>query len=194
MNLQQKNTGTDSPILVWDTSDVDGELESRLQDEYYYDRENWLEEYQKESGRKEVNIDDISFQEWINENKKEQIQNDIFEDTDYWEAEWDLLIDSLEEILVRKNPRSCKWKVEGYNMGWRHRSGYKYIDCENKNLRSGSCDAGRFLQEILPDTDCTFRIYDDGRYLRIKNYHHDAPTGETYLCIPCSEEEWEKNA
>ena len=79
-------------------------------------------------------------------------------------------------------------------MGWRHRLGYKYIDCENKNLRLGSCDAGRFLREILPDTDCTFQIYEDGRYLRIKNYHHDAPTGETYLCTPCSEEEWEEEA
>lgn len=192
MKVQPKNIGTVSPILVWDTSDTDEEVEHRLTDESYYEREDWLEEYKRDSGNKEAALNDPLFQEWINEKKKESVQRDIWEDADHWDSEWEFLIDSLREILDRKNFRNCKWRIEGSNMGWMRRSGYKYIDCASKG-RISSSDAREFLREILPNTDCRFRIYEQGRSLRIMNYHHDAPTGETYICTPCGEAEWQEN-
>lgn len=175
------------PVIEWDTCEIDDELGYRLTDEFYYQRESWRKEYEEKSG-KQVENDDASFQKWIQESKKKAVQQEIWEDTGYWQQEWEYLLERLQEILNRHS--AGIWRVDGCNMGWRHLAGYKYVECERKrdcqHGESDGFDAQKFLRKILPDTDCSFQIYEEGQTLRIVNYHHDAPTGETYVCMPCA--------
>lgn len=58
------------------------------------------------------------------------------------------------------------------NFGWRQKSGYKFV-----KITTGQ----EFVQSVLPNTDNSFSIYkEEGNALRVLNYHHDSPTGETY--------------
>ena len=42
------------------------------------------------------------------------------------------------------------------------------------------------LRAVLPDCDCTFKVYRYGRGLAINNAHHDSPTwAEWYYILPC---------
>jgi len=69
------------------------------------------------------------------------------------------------------------WMVFVENFGWRNQSGYKVFAADT---------ARDFLLEILPRADNHFFItfdHDDG-VVRITNYHHDSPTGETYEVHP----------
>ena len=77
------------------------------------------------------------------------------------------------------------WKVEVSNFGWRNQDGQKILRAEN---------GLELLRGILPDTECTFRIYHDGRTgLKIQNFHHDSPTGnEWYYIYPMTLKEVEE--
>ena len=209
----------DFPALVWDTSDIEDEVLYRL-----------FEKYQRLTGR--TNADSEEFQRWITETQRESVRREIWEDQDYWNIEWETMLDCLQKILEKYNHHGNTWCIEGENLGWLHRSGYKYVDCERQKqvcythqcpqckeyqVYQGRCytsgcktlvnplpqpytksfhyqDAGVFLREILPKTDCHFRIYEIETGLKIVNYHHDAPTGEVYYCTPGLEEERDDEA
>lgn len=94
-----------------------------------------------------------------------------YEDEDLISSEWSFLIQELSEKIQEINPTG-NWKAEGKNLGWQRMSGLKYF------LASTGT---KFLQELLPKTDCTFYIYLIENGFEITNYHHDAPTGETYI-------------
>ena len=80
------------------------------------------------------------------------------------------------------------------DFGWRNASGHKVFKAETGQ---------QLLRNILPQADCTFYIYepkkedkdndkmDEGFILRVLNYHHDSPTGETYYIRLATEEEIE---
>ncbi len=91
------------------------------------------------------------------------------------EWEWECLLEALTERLQEINPGGC-WHVEVRNFGWRKSSGHKSFLAR---------DARTFLQEILPRTQCAFRIFIDGREIQIQNFHHDSPWGdEWYTASP----------
>jgi hypothetical protein len=101
------------------------------------------------------------------------------EDSFIFDDEWEYVMEYLTEIMTEINPDGG-WFTTGENMGWQHRSGYKSFKAD---------DGEKFMEEILPKTDCTFHIYrrkdNDGvEYLYIRNAHHDAPTGEFYTVYP----------
>ena len=117
----------------------------------------------------------------ISESEKqtaEQIEQAIWEDEDFWRLRWEDMTESLTSILQRKNSGGY-WKAEVRNFGWRSLSGSKFLKAD---------DGAKFLQEILPNTDCHFTVFNYGRGLAIQNFHHDSPmANEWYYVLPTTE-------
>lgn len=87
----------------------------------------------------------------------------------YCQDEWNNLLEALTGIVQEMG--ITEWLVQGRHMGWMKRSGYKTFSASN----------GReLLRAVLPDTDCSFKIYIHDRHLAMRVSHHDAPTGESY--------------
>lgn len=108
-------------------------------------------------------------------------------DQDLMDWEWESLLQVLTDKLHDINPRGY-WHAEVENFGWRRLSGYSDFRAD---------DGKTFLQEILPNTDCTFKIFlEAGNTVKIQNFHHDSPTGnEWYTIRPAGdEEEWQAEA
>jgi hypothetical protein len=116
--------------------------------------------------------------------RRELDDDDLFDyvatDGDLFRWEWESLCGYLTELIEKRNPNG-EWSAEVSGLGWRGLSGQM-----NFQVSTGE----DLLQIILPKTDCTFRIYDDGEGgLVIQNFHHDAPTGrEMYYIHPLSGE------
>ena len=87
--------------------------------------------------------------------------------------EWECLLDALTERLSDVNPGGL-WYTEVRNFGWHRQSGYKEFRAD---------DAKTFLQEILPRTECRFRILIHDREIEIQNFHHDSPFGEEWYTV-----------
>lgn len=96
------------------------------------------------------------------------------------EEAWDFLLDDLQVKLDEYNPDGLDWCVRVENFGWRNLGGEKVF---------GARDSQRFLQSILPDTDCTFNIYvdDETKTIQIRNWHHDSPMGNEWYTITVHE-------
>lgn len=97
------------------------------------------------------------------------------------EWEWESLLQELTDKLNEINPVG-NWHADVENFGWRGLSG----------LLDFSADEGKaFLAKVLPDTDCTFKIYlEVDNVIKIQNFHHDSPTGnEWYTIRPVGDEE-----
>lgn len=82
------------------------------------------------------------------------------------------LDDAIENICP-----SGRWHAEGKSMGWQKRSGYKDFDAETGQ---------EFLDNIMPNTDWNATIIIDNveKSIKMTVYHHDAPTGESYVITP----------
>jgi hypothetical protein len=91
-------------------------------------------------------------------------------DTDQFQFEWEDMTECLTDALHAVAPEG-RFHVEGRNMGWQRRSGYKVFTAH---------DGQTFLDELLPCAECTFTIERAGDTLYIRNAHHDAPCGEYY--------------
>jgi hypothetical protein len=104
-------------------------------------------------------------------------QDEAFEqalrDDDINQFEWECMLDDLTTALQSISPAGYFY-VEGSNLGWRQRSGYKGFRSDNGQA---------FLHQLLPQTECTFKIEQEGNTIYITNYHHDAPTGEFYTVV-----------
>jgi len=113
--------------------------------------------------------------------EEDAIRREVYADHDFWSSLWNDTMERLDCLLNETFPEKLGFMVEGSNMGWRHRSGHKWIkhDCDKPGQH--------LLKEMLPDTDCTWRLYKDIDGLRMWNAHHDAPTGERYVIWPCAE-------
>jgi len=102
---------------------------------------------------------------------------------------WDDFVENLTGVMKKKNYRNYhkdKWMAKVNNFGWRHLDGNKCVTAEN---------GIELLREILPDCDCTFKIFHNGRTgLKIQNFHHDSPVGnEWYYIRPMTIKEVENN-
>ena len=83
-------------------------------------------------------------------------------------------LDYLQMILHRKN-KSTYWYAEVKNFGWRKTDGHKFFEAG---------DSYQFLQQILPDCDCSVHVHNWGRNgLAIQNFHHDSPVGDEWYYI-----------
>ena len=122
------------------------------------------------------NYKDYGYEELPDENKA---FSKACEDTDLIGFEWDSFTEFLSEILRKKDRyHQGYWRAEVKNFGWRNLDG-------GKEFRAGN--GVEFLREILPKTDCTFKVYHFGHGLAIQNWHHDSPTGnEWYHIFPVS--------
>ena len=88
--------------------------------------------------------------------------------------EWECLTHALTDKLNEINPDG-NWHAEAKNFGWLKLSGDKDFNAESGKT---------FLFEILPKTDCTFRIYTDEKdTIKIQNFHHDSPVGNEWYRI-----------
>jgi hypothetical protein len=71
-----------------------------------------------------------------------------------------------------------KWHCQVENFGWQSLNGYKDFQATRGQA---------LLSAILPQTDCHFRIFVEGkgfgRYLKIQNFHHDSPTGKEWYTV-----------
>ena len=106
--------------------------------------------------------------------------------TDCEDYEWDDLCRELEHYMDKFNP-SGLWYARVKNFGWMKREGHKRFQA-TKGIE--------LLRQILPDTDCSFRIY---KYRKngfaINNSHHDSPCGaEWYYITKPSRKELEEYA
>ena len=100
-----------------------------------------------------------------------------YEDSE--DASWgyEFLTDSLTDFIQKIHPDG-DWHcvVEGF--GWRNIDGYKDFDAG---------DGVKLLHEVLPRTECTFKVWLDekAKKITIDNAHHDKPTGgEMYYITP----------
>jgi hypothetical protein len=99
---------------------------------------------------------------------------DACADSDHHTFEWEYLTEWLTELMQEINPDEIEWFVTGEGLGWQRRSGHKTVQATTGE---------KLLQEILPNTECTFSIYKEEGQLRLVNSHHDA-MGEVYIIRP----------
>jgi len=102
-------------------------------------------------------------------------------DPDLIADDWECLCDNLTEEIEKRNADGY-WDVEVRNFGWQRLAGYS-------NFRA--LTGKEFLQQVLPKTECRFRIYAEGENgFAIQNYHHDSPVGnEWYFAQPTADED-----
>lgn len=90
------------------------------------------------------------------------------------------MVESLTELMKEVNPTK-EWYVSVTNLGWRKRNGVTTITAD---------DGETLLREVLPKTECSFKIYREADTLIIRNSHHDSPCGgETYRITKLSEDD-----
>jgi hypothetical protein len=121
-------------------------------------------------------------QETDKQTDKQELFNQASSDSDLFEREYEDLTDFLTECMRRNVHHG--WFSSVKNFGWDHRSGHKtFTAVTGKEL----------IKAVLPDCDCTYRIYRYGNGFAINNAHHDSPTwNEWYYISPCRESDWEK--
>jgi hypothetical protein len=148
-------------LCSWDTCDVtEAEVKYRL------------EEQQREYSENLLSGDGLKSEDEI----REQVYN-----SDAIQLAWEDLVENLTSVLrERQKYDSRYWMCSVENFGWRSLDGYKLVKAE---------DGETLLREVLPNCDCTFKIYADGKNnLKIRNWHHDSPTGnEWYTLVPRKE-------
>lgn len=97
----------------------------------------------------------------------------------------DVELTKLQEMIYKKKNKCNCWKVTVENFGWQKKNGHKYIKAYL---------ALALINSILPDTHCTFKIFNCGRGFAVQNFHHDSPTGdEMYYVMPVSGKEYFEN-
>ena len=125
-------------------------------------------------------------EEYGEEMSRADAERNTQEDYDLFNIHWEGLCDGLTDWMGEINPEKRDWCVEGGNMGWRRTSGSVEIPY------SEASTGGDLLQKILPRTECTFTIYNNGIDLEITNSHHDG--NESYIitmsehqCLRCGD-------
>ena len=149
-------------IARWDESDI-------VEEEIKYRLENWEEFIDNEEE---------------DQSDEDEIRNNLYQDSGFWENEYENFVEYLSEIIQKKNPNGY-WKTKVQNFGWRNLNGYKIF-----RANTGQ----KLLDEILPKTDCTFYIHNFGKGIAIQNFHHDSPVGnEWYYLKSISEKTYERS-
>lgn len=105
---------------------------------------------------------------------EDEAYRQVWADHDFFVFEWECLTDTLSGLLNRFNPAGF-WQAEVANFGWCRQNGYATFKAE---------DGRSFLRSVLPDTECSFKVFvDTDNTIRIQNFHHDSPTGAEWYTI-----------
>jgi len=119
----------------------------------------------------------------MGETTEESIRNSAYNDSYVMEINLNSFIEDLTTIMNKKCKTNC-WKVEISNFGWKNQNGNKVFKAD---------DARELINNLLPNTPCTYKIYNYSNGLAIQNFHHDSPTGnEWYYLKPIAESTYEK--
>lgn len=185
---EPKRTVGKKPIMSWDTTQIAEDRKKDIMENpgnnlYVFDENDEFVDAWEESGQDTEKFIALIKEKKLYDEFEELAQNNAYSDSDHNDIEWDSLKDYLTEKIEEKNPDGY-WNASVKNFGWRSLHGGKYFVAH---------DGEKLLQAILPDTDCTFYIYDFGKDgLAINNFHHDSPTGkEWYYITPVSHAEFE---
>jgi hypothetical protein len=129
----------------------------RVSSEAKYRIENWKE-----------------FDEYDEQPNEEDMFETIASDPFFSQEEWQEFIECFGEILKERNPEGY-WSVDVQCFGWR---------CIDGHAEFFADTAEEFIRRLLPNCDCTFRVYPDGKHgLKIQNFHHDSPVGKEWYYI-----------
>lgn len=185
---ESKRTVSKKPIMSWDTNQI---AEDRIKDiienpgdsEYVFDDNEEFMDVWEESGQDRKKFIALLKEKDLYDDFEKLVRENVYQDSDQYSIEWDDLNEYLTEKIKEKNPDGY-WRADMSNFGWRGVSGSQYFE---------ATDGKKLLEKILPDTDCTFYIYDFGKDgLAINNFHHDSPMGkEWYYIVPVSHAEFE---
>jgi len=106
---------------------------------------------------------------------EDKVREEVSQDFGFWENEREYQNEHLTEVLKEKGKEGCAWSISVEDFGWR-------------NLSVKGCaileDASDFYEKVLPDCQCTWEMYATNEGLRVKNWHHDSPMGESYYLTP----------
>jgi hypothetical protein len=110
---------------------------------------------------------------------EEEAEQMAASDCDLFQIEYDDLKDCLTELMKERELQGPVY-IEMSGFGWRSLDGHQFADVETGE---------QLLRAILPNTDCTFHIYDytsgEVKGLAVNNFHHDSPVGrEWYYILP----------
>jgi hypothetical protein len=106
-------------------------------------------------------------------------------DSGVCEYEYDDITLEVSDI-IRSKSKDGYWYVRVENFGWDKRSGYQYLETQIGK---------QFMSKILPDCECTWKMFNYGKGLLIQNWHHDSCTGEEkYYCVPISRKTFENQS
>lgn len=89
--------------------------------------------------------------------------------------QWEDATDAINQVMFDAK-KIFWWKAEVKNFGWQKLNGEKEFPAKN---------GMDMLRAILPDTECTFKVYRFGKGYAVNNAHHDSPTwDEWYYIVP----------
>ena len=101
---------------------------------------------------------------------KDEIEDHFYNDIYVFEIHKDQFLNDLNDEFMEYVDEEVF--VEGRNMGWRNRTGYKQF-----TLRRGE----DMFYKIAPECDLTYYIEKvKDREYEVRISHHDSPTGEYY--------------
>ena len=132
------------------------------------------------------NKEDFGYDEDITE---EEIYNEI--DSEVFQDYYESFLEGLGRLFSKKFKNYCA-RVDGEDLNWRHSSGYKYlrvyehIDGMFKEPNY-QCMGAEIISKLFSGSDCSIEVYQWGKGIYIKIYHHDCPMGSSYYIKPCAE-------
>ena len=128
--------------------------------------EDWVESVLEDQKERPDDHDEIK--------TEEQLRNEAYGDSYLTEMAWEDLIADLGGWMDEQE--TDEWHAMVENFGWQNLGG-------EKEFRASTGE--QLLQQILPRTECKYHIWkiEDDKALRLRNWHHDSPTGNEYYTI-----------
>lgn len=108
----------------------------------------------------------------------DEIRNNVENSCDIINQAYDNFIEYFQTLLDKvasKYKEECYWVAEVEGFGWRDQSGELDVFYET--------DARKLLGKILPNCDCTYKIFMNRTGFELQNFHHDSPTGNEWYTI-----------
>ncbi len=104
---------------------------------------------------------------------EEALREKAYADSDGSQSEWDYMVEDLTNLMESVSPGNTVWRVNMRGFGWMKEDADGTI-----TAKTGE----ELLRAVLPNTDCSFKIYRQGKGIEIANSHHDG--SETYYITP----------
>lgn len=109
--------------------------------------------------------------------EEEEVQEHLTGDSFFFETAHEETCEAIDVLMKRKSMTGY-WYAEVKNFGWMSTEGHKAFE---------AATGKKLLEEILPDTDCHFKVYRYGTGFAINNAHHDSSMWkEWYYILPIS--------